>query len=89
MKRRRLTVVAITVLVWGLSALLGMASYDCMTMSAMCVGPCGAHQGVPCGFVSDSAPSQVSLAFAPSVDGVSSASLQIPELPPKSLRHLA
>lgn len=83
MQRWRLVVVVISVLVWGLSAPLAMASNDCMTMGAICEGPCGAHQCALSRFESNSALELVLLAIVPSLDGVPSAALQVPELPPK------
>jgi len=59
MNRWRLIVVVIGVAIWGLSGPLAMASNDCMTMGAMCEGPCGANQCATTQFESNTAFDQV------------------------------
>lgn len=84
MRRWRLLVVVIGVVVWGLSAPLAMASNDCMTMGAICEGPCGAYQCATTPFDGTAAFHQLLPVVLPSSGNVPSAPLQVPELPPKS-----
>lgn len=73
----------IAVLVWGLSAPLAMAFSHCVTMGAMCEGPCGASSCVTS--VARHAPSIGIVASAEprTLDRIPQTSLEAPELPPK------
>ena len=75
----------IAVIVWGLSVPLAAASHNCMTMSAMCDGPCGVLTAVVW-----APPSVPSLEHVSSVARPSPKSLPLPllssrEPPPKSV----
>ena len=72
------------VVVWVLAAPLASATGACAAMSGLCEGPCGAAS---CAVI---APSMAVLTVvdrlpAETSDGFPSASLRLPELPPRSL----
>lgn len=83
MKHCRAAVAVLAVLVWVLSAPLAMASDNCMAMSAMCEGPCGASSCVVSTPPTHGA-SELTIAAHPLVTShVPDAPAVVLELPPK------
>jgi hypothetical protein len=83
MKPFRLTVAVLVVLAWALSAPLAMASNDCMLMSAICDGPCGAS---PCAVSVApvmAMPTVITPAYTADTALIPDPPLHLLELPPK------
>ena len=80
-----MVVAVIAVLVWGLSAPLASASHNCVTMSAMCDGPCGALTAVVWAPPSVPLPEHLSNVARASLEPLPLPLLSSREPPPKSV----
>jgi hypothetical protein len=80
----RAVVIVLTVIMWALSPPLAMASAECMAMGTDCEGPCGASSCAATGPIADAiVPAEIG-APTDQVTGFASASLALPEPPPRN-----
>jgi hypothetical protein len=85
MRHWRLLVALLAVFVWGLSAPLAMASDHCLSMGAVCEGPCGASSCVASDARGFAYIRLVTPAVCPATDSQAQAAPPVAEPPPKPL----
>ena len=89
MKKCRAVVAVIAVILLGLAAPLAVAADNCMAMGAMCEGPCGSSSCAVAQFVGETSFDPALPDVMQSTEHIASVTLQVPELPPKSLSRSA
>ncbi len=85
MKLGRAIVAVLAVLVWVLSAPLAMASGSCIAMGADCEGPCGVSSCATAGPVAGEIVPAVARLALGAVPGSPNPTLDLPDLPPRSI----
>ena len=81
----RAALILAMLVIWMLAPALVSAAGLCATMSGPCEGPCGAASCTPRVMPSVVALTMVELLPVRPSDGFSSATLRLPEVPPRSL----